>query len=201
VLSVPPAIVMILLLALPAGCGKKASRQNDALRARVVELEAQVERLTDRKRELEAALERPGSAPETLSEEVRANIPYVVRIEIDRRSHALDEDGDGRADSLLVYVKPADGLGRFVQLVGRLSVHAAVLPPDADASSLGRVTLDPIEVREAYRTSFMGTHYRLTLPVTLPADLPEGPCTVGAIYKDGRTGRSVSAQREIDLRP
>jgi outer membrane murein-binding lipoprotein Lpp len=195
-------IAVVLLVALAAGCAdKKASRENDALRARVMELEAQVERLTDHTGELKAALDRAEAVPETLPDQVRDNIPHVVRVEVERLSHALDEDGDGRAEGVLVYVKPSDGLGRFVQLVGRLSVHAAVLPPDADAISVGRVTLDPTEVREAYRTSFMGTHYRLTVPVTLPAGLPQGPCTIRVVYEDGRSGRSVSAQREIDLRP
>jgi hypothetical protein len=190
-----------VLLALLAGCGKKASQANDLLRARIVDLEAQVEALADRNRELEAALGQAEAASGTLGEDVLANIPHVVRLEIDRRSHALDEDEDGRAEGLLVYVKPADGLGRFIQLVGRLSVLAADLPPDADAISLGRVTLDPTELRESYRSSFMGTHYRITLPVTLPAGRPGGPCTVRVVYEDGRSGRSISVEREIDLRP
>jgi outer membrane murein-binding lipoprotein Lpp len=194
-------ITVVVLLALLAGCGKKASQQNDLLRTQVMDLEAQVERLTDRNRELEAALAQAEAVPGTPPEEVRANIPHVVRVGIDRRSHALDEDGDGRADGLLIYVKPADGWGRFVQLVGRLSVHAADLPPDADPVSLGRVNLVPTEVRESYRSSFLGTHYRVIVPVTLPADRPDGSCTVHVVYEDGRSGRSVSAQREIDLRP
>ncbi|MHC4787204.1 MAG: coiled-coil domain-containing protein [Planctomycetota bacterium] len=196
-----PPLMAVVLLALLAGCGKKASRQNDLLRARVLDLEAQVEQLTDRNRELETALGQAEAGPGTLPEEVRANIPHVVRVEIDRRSHALDEDGDGRADGLLVYVKPADGLGRFVQLVGRLGVRAVDLPPDADPVSLGQVSLGPTEVRESYRTSFLGTHYSVTLPLTLPADRPDGPCTVHVVYEDGRSGRSVDAQRQIDLRP
>jgi hypothetical protein len=190
-----------VLLALLAGCGKKASRQNDVLRARVMDLEDQVERLTDRNRELEAALRQAEEAPGPLPEEIRANIPHVVQVGIDRRSHALDEDGDGRADALLVYVKPADGRGRFVQLVGRLGVRAVDLPLDADPVSLGQVSLGPTEVRDSYRTSFLGTHYTVTLPLTLPPDRPNGPCTVHVVYEDGRTGRSITDQREIDLRP
>jgi hypothetical protein len=194
-------VTVAVLLAVLAGCGKKASQANDLLRARIIELEAQVEALADRNRELETALQEATAGPENLPQEVLDNTPHVARIEIDRRSHALDADGDGRADGLLVYVRPADGRGRFVQLAGWLSVHAADLPADADADSLGRVTLDPAALRESYRTSFMGTHYRVVLPVTPPSGRSEGPCTVRAIYKDGRSGRSFSAQREIDLRP
>ncbi len=192
---------VVVLLALLAGCGKKASRQNDLLRARVMDLETQVQQLTDRNRELEAAMaqvETPlGEPPEV----VRAATPHVVRIEIDRLSHALDEDGDRQVEALMIYVKPADGMGRFVQLAGWLSVHAADLPPGGDAETLGRITLDPTEVRQRYRSSFLGTHYSVTLPLALPADRPEGPCTVRVIYEDGRSGRRVSDEREIDLQP
>ena len=192
---------VVVLLVLLAGCGKKASRQNDLLRARVMDLETQVQQLTDRNRELEAALAQAEAVPGTPPEEVRANIPHVVRVGIDRRSHALDEDGDGQVEALKIYVKPADGMGRFVQLAGWLSIHAADLHPDAEAETLGRVTLDPTEVRQAYRTGFLGTRYRVILPLTVPAGRPEGPCTVRVIYEDGRSRLRVSNEREIDLLP
>lgn len=194
-------ITVVVLLALLTACGKKASRQNDLLRARVMDLEARVEALADRNQELEAALAQAETAPGEPAEVVRASTPHVVSIRIDQRSYALDEDGDGQVEALKVYIKPADGRGRFVQLVGWLSVHAADLPPDAEVATLGQVTLDPAEVRERYRSSFMGTHYSVILPLELPADRPEGPCTVRVIYEDGRSSRSVSNQREIDLRP
>jgi hypothetical protein len=196
-LSVPPVVLLTVLV----GCGKKASRQNDLLRAQVMDLETQVQELTDRNRELEASLAKAETRPGEPPEEVRAATPQVVRVEIDRLSHALDEDGDGRVEALQIYVKPADGMGRFVQLAGWLSVHAADLRAEADAETLGRVRLGPAEVREAYRTSFMGTHYSVTLPLTLPAERPEGPCTVRVIYEDGSSGRQVSHEREIDLQP
>jgi len=192
---------VVVLLVLLAGCGKKASRQNDLLRARVMDLETQVQELTDRNQELEAALTQVETPPGEPPEVVRAATPQVVRVEIDRLSHALDEDDDGQVEALKIYVKPADGMGRFVQLAGWLSVHAADLHPDAEAETLGQVTLDPTEVRQAYRAGFLGTHYTVTLPLTLPADRPEGPCTVRVIYEDGRSRRRVSDEREIDLQP
>jgi len=192
---------VVVLLVLLAGCGKKASRQNDLLRARVMDLETQVQELTDRNQELAAALTQVETPPGEPPEVVRAATPHVVRVEIDRLSHALDEDGDGQVEALKIFVKPADGMGRFVQLAGWLSVHAADLPPGAEARTLGRITLDPTEVRQAYRAGFLGTHYTVTLPLTLPADRPEGPCTVRVIYEDGRSRRRVSDEREIDLQP
>jgi hypothetical protein len=194
-------VPLVVLLALLAGCGKKASRQNDLLRARVMDLESQVQQLTNHNRELETALAQVENPPGEPPEEVLAATPHVVRVEIGRLSHALDEDGDGQVEALKIYVKPADGMGRFVQLAGWLSVHAADLPSGAEAETLARITLDPTEVRQAYRSGFLGTHYSITLPLTLSADRPEGPCTVRVIYEDGRSGRRVSDEREIDLQP
>jgi hypothetical protein len=184
-----------------AGCGTKASRQNDLLRARVMDLEAQLDAQTARNDELESALAeaRSVAADRQIPESVRAAIPYVAQIEIDRRSFARDEDGDGRAELLDVYVKPTDGRGRFVQMAGSLTVSVTVVPPEGDPVGVARVELSPAELRDAYRSSFMGTHYRITVP--LPADLPVGPAAVSVHYEDGRTGRTFDALREIDLRP
>ncbi|MHC4220460.1 MAG: hypothetical protein ACYSU7_18625 [Planctomycetota bacterium] len=194
-------VVLAAILLPGCGSGRKLSAENDRIRARVLDLETDVERLADRNAELEAALHEATEAPESLPEELRANIPYVADIEIDRLSHVIDEDEDGRAEGLLIYVTPADGLGRFVQLAGSLSVHAALLPPDADPVSLGRMTLGPADVRRAYRSSFTGTHYRLVLPLTLPGDREAIECSVRVVYEDGRTGRRHTAERAIELSP
>jgi outer membrane murein-binding lipoprotein Lpp len=191
------AVILVLL----AGCGAKASRENSRLRAQVMDLEAEVESLTARNRELETALAetRAAAGDRTIPPDVQAAIPYVAVVEIDRKSYARDTDGDGRVDELVVYVKPLDGRRRFVQMAGSLTVTATVIVPDAEPVILARAELDPAQLRDAYRSSFMGTHYRVVLP--LPADVPEGPVAISVTYEDGRTGRTIDALREIDLQP
>ena len=182
------------------GCGasRRVGRENDRLRNRVHELERGLEQALRRGDELEAQLARPHSEP---SAEILANTPQVVEIAIGRLSHAYDEDGDGRPDELVLYVATADGWGRSVQIVGHLSAHAVILPPEDDAITVGRVSLAPKEVRGAYRSGLLGSHYTVRVPLSLP----EGPEVVSCIaqveFVDGYTGGRHTAERAIDLAP
>jgi hypothetical protein len=88
-----------------------------------------------------------------------------------------------------------------VQLVGRLSATAAVLPLDADAVTLGRVTLDPLQLRDAYRSGLTGTHYTVQIPIAVPPGQRDATATVKLEFVDGQTGQTRSAERSIPLRP
>lgn len=194
------ALLATGLGALLAGCSgaERIERENNLLREEKAALEAEVARLQDQNRQLAARLEEALAAPAEVAPEVVANIPHLARVSIGRLSHADDSDGDGRPDLLRIYVDPEDDRGRFVQIVGELSVHAAVLPAGADAVTIGRVTLSPGEVREAYR-SLLGTHYTVTVPVDLGELSAPGECSVRVIFRDGRSGLEYRAEREIKL--
>ncbi len=85
--------------------------------------------------------------------------------------------------------------------MGALSVHAATLPADGDAITLGRVTLGPRELRDAYRSTFLGTHYTIDVPITIAAGATQTECTVQVEFVDGRDGRTVTTQLPLDLEP
>ncbi len=163
-----------------------------------MELEQQNRDLTNRTAELEAQRLRAGN-DSGVAQDVRDATPHVAAISIDAISHVLDKDGDGRPETLVLYVTPSDGLGRFVQMVGDLSVHTAVLPTDSDAVSIGRIRLGPSELRDAYRSTFLGTHYTITMPISIPGEPHPTECTVKAEFLDGYDGRRVTDQREIKL--
>ena len=191
-----------LVAVLTAGCGsfKKVSQENDRLRALVMELQDENRALAGRAGELEGQVQRL-TRDLPIPQEVRDATPHVTDISIASVSHATDTDGDGRPDTLVVYVEPTDGRGRFVQLVGALSVHAATLPADGDAITIGRVTLGPRELRDAYRSTFLGTHYTIDVPITIAAGATQTECTVQVEFVDGRDGRTVTTQLPLDLEP
>lgn len=192
------------MLLAAAGCGggaKRASLANDRLRAKNMQLTDEVRRLTLHNEELAARLEEATSEPRPLPDEYRSHVPRVAALSIDSRSHVRDDDGDGRPDRLIVYVAPRDGLDRFVQIVGRLTVQAAVLPDDVDAITLGRITLGPVEVRQAYRSSLMGTHYAVEVPLAPAADLDAVECIVQVEFVDAFDGREFADHRGIGLKP
>ena len=191
-----------LVAVLTAGCGsfKKVSEENDRLRARLLELEDENRELAGRAAELDGQLQRL-TRDLPIPQEVRDATPHVAEISIASVSHATDTDGDGRPDTLIVYVEPTDGRGRFVQMVGELSVHAATLPADGDAITLGRITLGPRELRDAYRSTFLGTHYTVDVPITIADPAMQTQCTIKVEFVDGRNGRTGTAQAPVDLEP
>ncbi len=200
----------VLLLMLFAGGGVAGCRSggfanaNDALRARVVELERQVGQLERRKDELAAELAGASAAPDSLPGEIRANTPRVTTLGIGTRSHVRpvrEPRGEGgvRARRLLVYIEPADGRGRFVQMVGSLTVHVDVLPGDAEPVTIGHLDLAPAELRDAYRSGMLGTHYTAEVPLDLSEAAGISRCDVRVVYTDGRTGRRLDAHASIDL--
>jgi hypothetical protein len=189
-----------MLAVCAGGCRRNFANENDVLRARVLELEDEVALLRGRTAELESALAAQAArGHEGIAPEVASEIPYVAEVAIDRWSHARDEDGDGRADVIVLYVVPADGRGRFVQLAGFLDAQAAIIPAGGDVRAIGAVALDPSAVCDAYRSSFTGTHYTLRLPVAVPAAAPLEACDVTVVYRDGITGARLEAHRAIDL--
>ncbi|MCH7601164.1 MAG: hypothetical protein IIB54_00195 [Planctomycetes bacterium] len=190
------ALAMISL----SGCGSSlTSDEADALRRKVLDLEKMNLQMSLRTTELEAELKRQSAGFDSLPVEIRENTPRVARLTIGRLSHARDDDDDGRSETLLIYVDPEDGFGRFVQLVGTLTVHAAILPADRDAITIGRFTLKPGPLRAAYRSGFSGMHYTIELPIQLSPENSGQTCLVRVIFKDGLTGLVHSTEREIKL--
>ena len=193
-LSSAGAILMLF------GCGTRNFRnENDQLRARVLDLQQQVESLTSRTSELESALAAATASPDQISEAIRANLPYVAEISLSRLSFARDDDGDGQVDAVVLYVQPEDGLGRFTQMTGLVSAHVAILPAGADAITLGRIELDPGALRQAYRSSVTGTHYTIVVPVRTNSASSTAEAIARVQYTDGLSGRVLSAERRIEL--
>lgn len=195
-------VISLIALALPLiGCANTAAlrRENDRLRAEVMELKSANDRLEGRVEELDAELARRSEAPDSLPAAIRANTPHVTALDLSRLSHVQDGDGDGRPDRLVLYVQPADSLGRFVQIVGTLTAHAAILPADGEARTVGRLTLEPAALREAYRSSFTGTHYTIEVPIDAGTIGDASELTARVIFTDGPTGRELTADRTVSL--
>ncbi len=192
---------MAVASGLCGGCdGGRKSTANDALRRQVLELEQENEQLRRRQAELTTELYQASQRLESLPPEVRENTPRVAEITISRLSHARDEDDDGVPDLIRLYINPVDGYGRFVQMVGTVSIHAVSLPSDGDAITINRLTLTPTELRAAYRSGVTGTHYTIDLPLENTSELKEDSLLLRVLYEDGHTGRQRTAERDIQLR-
>lgn len=199
-MQVRTCAALTLTVQLCACSGKKDfSTENDTLRTQIMDLQGRVDQLQRRNRELESELQAASTVSDSLPAEVRQAIPHPVELSIGRLSHARDSNQDSTVDELLIYLQPRDGMGRMVPLVGELAVNAAILPAQGDAATIGRVTLNPLQLRDAYRAGITGTHYTVQVPVKLPPDLRESEAIVRAIFTDGQTGQTLTAQRSIPL--
>lgn len=216
----PPAWLCLALVASVAGCGgkpKNFENDNDALRRRVAELEGERDAALARATEAESKLTEAVRSADTLLEgQALEALPRCAGVAIDRFSGLADADGDGRLDSVDIYVKPFDGRQRFVQVPGRLTVEATALPPSPPTETpkkgkpapapvaapapvvVGPKTLTPVELREAYRSSLLGTHYLVTMALPDGATLAEGSSVVIRVeLLDPITGIVHKAERLV----
>jgi hypothetical protein len=173
--------------------------EHDRLRARVLELETQVQALRKRQVELQDELSVASRGPDSLPEDVRLCVPHVAGIAIDRLSHARDSDGDGRADLLMLYVRPTDGLGRFTQMVGWVRGSAVLMPTSGEAITIGRVSVGPADLRQAYRSTFLGVHYTIPMPIDPPTGREGDSCAVVVSFEDALSGRTHTAEATIRI--
>jgi hypothetical protein len=188
-----------------AGCSsgpKNFENENDALRRRVVEMEREIGDLKAANAELAVKVHEAsrGGGDGRLSAEVFDALPRCASLEIGGLSGLVDVDGAPGLDAADLYIRPLDGRGRFTQVSGWLTIRVSLLPTGDPASAgeappllLGEVRLSPAELREAYRSSFTGTHYSVRLPLAEPNRPLAGVVTLAATLEDGVTGALVTA--------
>lgn len=179
------------------GCSARAlgPSPNDALRDENRSLRETNAELTGRVRELEtriAALETE-RAPDGVDPDVAANTPAVGKLELKSGSVVEATAGPGGRGVARVWLEPVDGRGRFVQVTGWIEVAIAALPVSGPAIPIGSVRLGPAEVRDAYRSGFMGTHYAVEVPVDLAAAGASPNFAVAATFTEGRSRKAFTA--------
>lgn len=215
--STTPRLPLILILGVAsalAGCrAKGAWSESDDLRVQLAEAEGRVAALTLERDEARAKLleaERVRMSTGDLSAEAAAALPRVAAIEIDRLSGLTDSDpADTRPfDAIEVYLKPTDGRERFVQIVGSVSVRADLIPRAGSASgeppvTISSATLDPAHLREAYRSTFLSTHYtlRMLLDDATTPNMGSGNIALSVEFLDALTGRVHRAERMVPIGP
>lgn len=201
---------LIILLALPLGaCRLGGSRsveaENDRLRRETAEQRARLAALEGEVRELRARL---ASSPATAGA-TAPTLPVATSVEVGRFSGFLPTSGDPAAPRRFrVEFMPLDGRGRFMQVAASAEIEvlqgaesparSPTAPAASSRAALARVSLSPEEVREAYRSTFVGTFYEHVLD--LPAPTPAGPLTIRVTLHDGLTGQTLVGEQIVKPR-
>jgi hypothetical protein len=163
--------------------------QNLDLRDRVAAMEQEIE-------ELKLALRQKSSKPGEPPEAVLLNLPRVTRISLDRLT-TIAQTPEGLVAR--AHVEPEDGRGRFTQMTGRVTLKLVRVPENGDVETVSERVFEPSEVRDAYRSGFMGTHYTIEMPVTLPSEADGETWLLLAEYVDAVTDAKLKAERSVQL--
>jgi hypothetical protein len=201
---------ILIAVALLVGCRAKGKwSEIDQLREELAASREQIETLSAERDEARAKLveaERVRLSTGDLSSEAAAALPRVVAIKIDRLSGLTDSHpDDGRPyDAIEVYLKPSDGRERFVQIVGSVSVRADLVPPVGSKqapATISSATYDAGQLREAYRSTILSTHYTLRMPIeTMPAlDIADSNIALSVEFLDALTGQVHRAERVLSV--
>jgi len=180
---------------------------NDGLRREVQGLREQVSALEAQRNELQqqlAAATKPVAEAGSVDAQVAEATPQLVSLTLEVGSHYLSKvTGSGSPTcEAIVYLKPTDGRGRFLQIVGSARASAFQLHADGRVVSLGTAQWNPIEVRDAWRDGIFGAHYTLRLPLAAEGwNCGGGPVTVRVEFISQPDGRTLSAQREMPFQP
>ncbi len=126
------------------------------------------------------------------------NVPRVAEIELSRLSSVRRESAADGLITLDLHVTAIDGRGRPIQLTGSLEAVARFMPVDAESIELGRVSLSPAEIRDAWRAGVLGASYQVEIPLR-PAPLSGeySGIHVSARFTDAHTGVDHDATVEV----
>lgn len=195
-MSVRTAAVTLAILGTlgVSACSSRKSfeNENDDLRRRVASLESELEGARARAVEAESKLTEFARARES-TDEGRAleALPRCAGISVGRFSGFVRPESGDRPNAVDVYIKPYDGRQRFVQVAGTLRVEALLLPEKLGADAvetagrrLGVAELSPEQVREAYRSSPLGTHYYVRLELSTDLGELRGTLVIRAELRD-----------------
>ena len=179
---------------MPACGPRNFDNENDALRR---EREVLRDRIAALELELAEARAKAAVSGSPEADAVARATPEAAKVTIARLARLEDADGDGVADRVTLRIEPVDGRGRFVQVAGTIAARVEVVRGDAPTRELGRVTLDPAQVRDAYRAGLGGAAYAVEVPVD-GAGLVEGDRLMATVAVSVGSGRTLEYVRILE---
>jgi len=178
----------LAIVVLVSGCDGRSRKASARLREEVHQLKEELETSRHQVSELEAKLSE--AADESGENTVTLlNVPRVAAIELSRLSSVRWGSASEGRTTLDLYVIAVDGRGRPIQLTGSLGAVARFMPVDEESIELGRVSLSPAEVRDAWRAGVLGVSYQVEIPLqAAPVEGEYGGIHVSARFTDALTG-------------
>jgi len=128
-----------------------------------------------------------------------AELETLDKIIIGKRTGIYDKDGDGKTESLVIYLEPVDKAQDRVKAIGGLGVQLWDLNvPQAGKPLLAEWTLTPEQLQRHWSSTLFTNFYHIRLP--LPDGLlaaNKGELTVKVEFVDYLGGKTCRDQRLI----
>ena len=126
---------------------------------------------------------------------------HVSRIELDRLSGGVDDDGDGVDEGVKVYLYLVDQDGDKIKATGSVKVRLLDLANPPDSQLVGEVELSPEELRPMWFGRFLTSHYTIKVPWARGAKHAEHKTiTLLVSFTDLLSGQSFETQKAVDVR-
>jgi hypothetical protein len=197
--------VLLLLcscaLAYVTGGCEKTNTKEPVLTKQVYLLEQEKTQLIRQVGKSEAEKEQLKKQIQVLSdlESQLEDIYNLQRIKIAKYTNIYDEDKNGKAESLIVYVQPLDANGDVIKAGGAVDVQLWDLNKAGGEALLGQWRVEPDELKKHW-VAFLVINYRLKFDVTNIVDKFEEPLTVKVTFTDYLSGKVFKEQKVIKPR-
>lgn len=186
------------LLLMASGCKVTVLEptSEDTVRERLASIEKRNKALELENSGLKGRLAEAEAALTREQRELAEATPRLSAISI--TSSSLIKVAPDGTQTLTLRLDPSDDRGRFMQVVGSLSVRVVAVPTDGAPTPLAVARFDPAQVREAWRGGVMGSGYVFEIPLTgwSSGRLPE---TVDVVvnFTDAPSGQELRDERPV----
>ena len=173
-----PLILTLLFLSFGvAGCRVTvlSPSSDDSVRDRNAMLEEENQALTRENEGLKVRISEAESEWDPMAVQLSEATPRLISMTIQDSSLVEPLDGKTGSSQLILRMSPSDDRGRFLQVVGGLSVTVVGVSVQEGPILLAQQVFTPPEVRDAWRGGLMGSGYVFEIPLTgsLHEELPD----------------------------
>ena len=195
----PYLITTALCLWALAGCGRcrqetRCGRRSTPSRRKTTNSKADVQKLQQENETYRKQVETLSGLDKTARMEAMNTLD---RMEIAKRSALMDENKDGKKETLIVYLKPYDTHGDPIKMAGRARIELWDLNAPADKARLGAWDIQPEELAKMWSSTFLTSYYRLRFDVAKLVEGKDKELTVKAEFTDFVSGRVLREQATI----